>query len=157
MAVDERQDPRARLRALGQEAVGVAPDAEEGFLHGVLGQRLVAQDPQGEPVGDAAEAVVERGQRVVVGVRDEGEQCLVGKARQVTRRARGRRLHRQQGHETASLAASGLLVGWSTPPARSSVTATTAPRLRGWSILKTAEREKSPAGAALPLRITQAS
>jgi len=60
-AVDERQDPRARLGALGEEAVGVAPDAEEGLLNGVLGERLVAQDPQREPVGDTAEAVVERG------------------------------------------------------------------------------------------------
>jgi hypothetical protein len=49
--VDEREDPRARLPALGHEARRPAPDAEERLLHRVLRQGLVAQDPQRESVG----------------------------------------------------------------------------------------------------------
>ena len=55
------------LARSAEEAVGVPPDAEERLLDGVLGERLVAQDPQREAVGDPAEAVVELGQRVLVG------------------------------------------------------------------------------------------
>src|SRR5206468_12951698 len=68
------------------------------------------------------------------------------------------RLRRQQGgHETAFEAVSGLVVGWSTPPAGSSVTAITEPRGTERCSLKTADAVKSPAGLALPLRVTQAS
>jgi len=56
--VDERQNPGARPRALGEKAVGSAPDGEERLLNRVLGERLVAQDPEREPVRDAAQAVV---------------------------------------------------------------------------------------------------
>src|SRR5689334_15996990 len=83
-AVDEGQDPGARLGALGEEAVGVPPHAEEGLLHGILGEGRVAQDPQREPVRDATEAVVECGQGVLVGRGHEREQRLVGEAREVT-------------------------------------------------------------------------
>ena len=120
------------LRALGEEAVGVAPDAEERLLHGVLRERLVAQDPQGEPVGDAAEAVVELGQRVVVGA--------PRRARAAPRRraARGRATRRAGGGGTVSTVTrpprwrrAAWCVGRSTPPERSSVTATTEPRRDG--------------------------
>ena len=62
-AVDERQDPGARLALLGEERAGRAPDGEERLLHRVLGERAVAHDPQREPVGDAAVAVVELAER----------------------------------------------------------------------------------------------
>src|SRR5262249_36891539 len=51
-AVNEGEQPGARLRALGDEAVGCAPRAEEGLLHGVLRQGVVAENAEGEPVGE---------------------------------------------------------------------------------------------------------
>src|SRR5262249_40979825 len=59
--VDERQDPGARAGALREEPGRRAPDGQEGVLDGVLGERVVAEDAQREPVGDAAETVVELG------------------------------------------------------------------------------------------------
>jgi len=41
--VDERQKPRARLCALGDEAGRGAPDGEERFLHGVFGNDEAAR------------------------------------------------------------------------------------------------------------------
>ncbi len=82
-SVDERQDPRARLRALGKEAVGGAPDAEERVLDCVLRQRVVAQDSQREAVRHATEPVVELGKRLLVGARDERDQSLVRDLREV--------------------------------------------------------------------------
>ena len=79
--MDEGQDPSARLRALGEEAVCAPPDAEERLLDRILGQRLVPEDPQREAERDPAEAVVELGERVVVGGGDEREQRLVGGGR----------------------------------------------------------------------------
>ncbi len=76
--MDEREDPRARLRALGAERRCAAPDLEERLLHRVLGVPLVAQHPQRQPVRDAADAVVELGQRVLVAARDERDQGFVG-------------------------------------------------------------------------------
>ena len=75
--VDEREDPRARLRALCAEGRGAAPDLEERLLHGVLGVALVAQDAEREPVRDAGDAVVELRERVLVSSRDERDQGLV--------------------------------------------------------------------------------
>ena len=75
--MDERQDPGARLRALGQEAVCRAPDGEEALLDGVLGERRVAHDPEREAVGDPSVAVVELREGVLVGPGDEREQGLV--------------------------------------------------------------------------------
>ena len=64
--------------ALGDEAGGGAPDGQEALLHRVLGERRVADDAQREPVGDAAEAVVELRQGVFVGAGDESDERLVG-------------------------------------------------------------------------------
>ena len=79
----EREDPRARLRALGPEAGGRAPDAEEGLLDGVLREPVVAQHPEREPVGDPADTVVELGQRRLVAAGDECDEGLVGKVGEV--------------------------------------------------------------------------
>ena len=62
---------------------GAAPEAEERLLHGVLRQRLVAQDPVGEAVGDAADPVVELRERRFVGARDERDERLVGEVGEV--------------------------------------------------------------------------
>ena len=43
----------------GMNEPAAAPEREESFLDGVLGQRLVAEDAVGEAVGRAADAVVE--------------------------------------------------------------------------------------------------
>jgi hypothetical protein len=43
-AVHEREDPRARLRTLGDVAVSGAPDREKCLLHRILGERGVTQD-----------------------------------------------------------------------------------------------------------------
>ena len=75
--VDQREDPGAGLRALGDEARRRAPDGDEALLHGVLGERGIAHDPEGEPVGDPAETVVQLRQRVFVGAGDEGDERLV--------------------------------------------------------------------------------
>jgi hypothetical protein len=61
-SMDERQDPGARLRLLGQEVVGAAPHSEEALLHRILGKRLVAQNTVGKRVRRTAIAVVQLGQ-----------------------------------------------------------------------------------------------
>src|SRR5262245_54888857 len=76
-AMDEREDPGRRLGALAAVAVRRAPDREERILHGVLRERLVAEDAVGETVGNAAVAVVELGQPLVVPAGDRGEDLLV--------------------------------------------------------------------------------
>ena len=60
-----------------------SPDGEEGVLDGVLGERRVAQDAAREPVGDAAEAVVELRERGLVGAGSERDERLVGQVREV--------------------------------------------------------------------------
>ena len=75
--MDERQDPRGRLRPLGPEAGCRAPHAEEGFLHGVLGEPVVPEHPEREAVRHPADAVVELGQRSLVVARDERHEGLV--------------------------------------------------------------------------------
>ena len=57
---------------------GAAPDREEGLLHCVLGQGLVTKDPQREPVGDAAVAVVQFRERNLVRARGERDNGFVG-------------------------------------------------------------------------------
>ena len=59
--------------------VGRAPDGEEGFLDGVLGEGAVAEDPEGEAEGEPAEAVVQHAERVVVAAADGLEHLLVGR------------------------------------------------------------------------------
>src|SRR5262249_37305781 len=82
-AVNEGEQPGARLRALGDEAVGCAPRAEEGLLHGVLRQGVVAENAEGEPVGESAEAAGELGERLIVGAGDQREQRLVRQMREL--------------------------------------------------------------------------
>ena len=72
--------------ALGQEARRAAPDGEERLLHRVLGERLVAQDPQREAVGGAAVAVVELGERGLVGAGERAHERLVGEVGEGSRR-----------------------------------------------------------------------
>ena len=60
----------------GTKRAAVRQTREERLLHRVLGERLVAQDPQREAVGDAAEAVVELGERRLVGARGEQRRAL---------------------------------------------------------------------------------
>ena len=86
--VHERQDPGARLRPLGHEPAGGAPDGEEGLLHRVLRERLVAQHAEREAVGDAAEAVVQLGERDLVRAGDEGDDGFVGEVREGSRHHR---------------------------------------------------------------------
>ena len=81
--MDEREDPRRRLRALGEEARCAAPHREEALLHGVLCERPVAEHPHAEPVRDAAVAVVKLAERGLVRPRDEGDDRLVGEVCQV--------------------------------------------------------------------------
>ncbi len=65
------------LRALRREARSCAPDREEGLLHGVLGQTVVAHDAAREPVGDAPDPVVELCERGLVAARDERHEGFV--------------------------------------------------------------------------------
>ena len=73
----EREDPRARLRALGPERGGRAPHAHERLLHRVLREPVVADDAKGEAVGHAAAAVVQLRERRLVAACDEGDERLV--------------------------------------------------------------------------------
>ena len=75
--VHEREQPRARLRALGPVRAGGAPDLEERLLDGVLSECCVLEDLVREPVGDLAEAVVELAERVLVGAGDGFDELLV--------------------------------------------------------------------------------
>ena len=61
--VNEREDPRARLGTIGAKSGGRAPDPEERLLNGVLRQPVVPEHAECEAVGDAADAVVELGER----------------------------------------------------------------------------------------------
>ena len=76
--VHEREDPRARLATLGHEAGGRPPDREERLLHRVLGELLVAQDAQRQPVGGTAVAVVQLGERRLLRPRGERDERFVG-------------------------------------------------------------------------------
>ena len=100
--VDERQDPGARLGALGPEAGRGAPDAEERLLHGILGEPVVAQDAEREPVGDAADAVVQLGQRALVAAGDERDESLVREVSEVLAHGPGSRRVGQRYHGGAA-------------------------------------------------------
>ena len=76
-AMHEREHPGARLRALGAEGGGSTPDGEEPVLHGVLGEAVVAQHAQREPVRDAPDPIVELGEGILVPPGDERDQGLV--------------------------------------------------------------------------------
>ena len=60
-----------------RKAAAVRQTREERFLDGVLRVSLVAKDAEREPVRDAADAVVELGERVLVASGDERDQGLV--------------------------------------------------------------------------------
>ena len=77
--VHDGEDPGRRLRPLSLVGIGRAPDGEKGFLDRVLGERAVAQDPEGESEGEAAEAVVQHAEGVVVAAADGLEHLLVGR------------------------------------------------------------------------------
>src|SRR5439155_5270391 len=164
-AVHEREDPRARLRALLDEPIGRAPDGEEGLLHRVLRERVVAEDPPREPVGHAAEAVVQLGERGVLGASDEREQGLVahvpeGAALLPRRRGHQARGRRRAHHALGSVWKTGELVGRRAPPFRSTVTATLLPRGTGFwrrTIVLPLPPRKTPAGVVRPEVATQAS
>ena len=110
--VDERQDPRARLRALGAERAGRAPDGQERLLHCVLGERRVAHDAQREPVRDAAVAVVELARAPPRPPRaDEGEQRLVREVRVVAAAVARRRRAGPGGHRVTAAGRPPMIVG----------------------------------------------
>ena len=75
--MDERQDPRARLRPVGAEPRRAPPHREKPLLHRVLGELLVAEDADGEAEGDASYPVVELAERVLVTPCDERHERLV--------------------------------------------------------------------------------
>jgi hypothetical protein len=88
--VDEGQDPGARLAALGHEARRPAPDREEGVLDGVLRKRLVAEHAEREAVRDISVAVVQLGERIVVGTGRERHDRFVREVCEVAPLHRGR-------------------------------------------------------------------
>src|SRR5262249_56744558 len=86
--MDEREDPGARLAPLGHEARRCPPEGEERVLDRILGERLVAEHAQREPVRRAAVAVVELGERRLLGSGRERDERLVGKVRELPRHVR---------------------------------------------------------------------
>ena len=123
------EDPGRRLRALALVGVGRAPDGEEGFLDGILGECAVSEDPEREAESELAEAVVQHAERVVVPAAHGFEHLLVGRLASrvglglLTADGWGERELRSQ---TLALIRMSL-VGWSDPAASSSVTATVFP------------------------------
>ena len=81
--MDEREDPRRCLRALGRECRSGAPDRQERLLDGVLGEPVVAQHAERETERGTAHAVVERGERRLVAPRNESDQGFLGKVREL--------------------------------------------------------------------------
>ena len=73
----ERQDPGAGLAALRHETSCGAPQREECLLNGVLCEGLIAKNAEGEAIGGPPEAVVELGERRLLGSRSERDQRLV--------------------------------------------------------------------------------
>ena len=62
----------------GMKREARSPDGEERLLHRVLGERLVAQDAQREPVRGAAVAVVQLGERRLLRPGGQGDERFVG-------------------------------------------------------------------------------
>ena len=99
----------------GTKLAALRQSAEEGLLHGVLCQRLVAEDAEREPVGDAADPVVQLGQGRLVAARDERHQGFVGQVSQVPACAHdhvplggdGRRYHRHRDRHSSLIRARG--------------------------------------------------
>ena len=95
--MDEREHPRARLRTLRHEPRRRAPEREEALLDGVFGERVVPEDPEGKPVRDPAEAVVELAEGRLVTARDQRHQGFVGQVSKIPPRAHRRVLPRGDG------------------------------------------------------------
>ena len=76
--VDEREQPCRCLPAFGHERLGSPPDREEGVLNGVLGERVVPQDPQCQAVSHAAEPVVQLGEGLLVRAGHERDDRFIG-------------------------------------------------------------------------------
>ena len=74
-----------------------APDREERLLHRVLGERLVAQHAQREPVGDPVVAVVQLGERKLVGARNQRDDGFVGQVGEVAGHVAHSTIERQDG------------------------------------------------------------
>jgi hypothetical protein len=68
--VDDREEPRPDLAARRIEARGLFPEREERVLHHVLSRGGIGSDAVREPVGDAAVAVVQGGDGILVAVLD---------------------------------------------------------------------------------------
>ncbi len=81
--MNQCHDPGARLGAIGPEGRSCAPDAEEGLLHGILGEPVVTQHSESQAVGDPANTVVQLGERVFVVTGDERDQSLVREVSEV--------------------------------------------------------------------------
>jgi hypothetical protein len=67
----------AVVRKLERLPLGVG-EVAQCLLHGVLGERLVAQDAQREPVGGASVAVVQLGERRLLRAGGEQDERFVG-------------------------------------------------------------------------------
>src|SRR5439155_5700714 len=71
---DETEEPGPWLAARWVIAPGSSPDAQEGFLDGILGEVPVARDAECDAVREWREPVVEGGQGRLVAARDAGQQ-----------------------------------------------------------------------------------
>jgi hypothetical protein len=87
--VHEREDPRAGLAALGHEPRRGAPECEKRLLHGILGERFVAQHAQRQAVGGPGVAVVQLAERRLLRARREGDERFVREVRELAGHARG--------------------------------------------------------------------
>ena len=75
--MDEREDPRARLGAVGAEGRRAPPHCEEPLLHRILGQAIVAHHALREAECDPAHPVVQLAERGLVPPGDERDERFV--------------------------------------------------------------------------------
>ena len=64
-----------------RKVAAVRQTARNAFLHGVLGEPVVAKDAEGEAVRDPADPVVELAERALVAACHQRDECLVGEVR----------------------------------------------------------------------------
>ena len=102
-----------------------APDGEERLLHRVLGERLVAQDAQREPVRGTAVAVVELGERRLLRPGGEGDERFVGEVGELpihsvrySRVGRGRFKRSNRSRDSGRISADRISHGGRKPPGR---------------------------------------
>ena len=91
--VGDHHDPCANV-VTGRESPGRAPDVEEGVLDGVFGEMPIAENAEGEPVGDFPVPVVELTERLFLAECDERDKLLISV---VGRRARWHRTEAESG------------------------------------------------------------